>query len=561
MKVIIAALTVLGAAVALPPATTAQAAPAPCADTPFTATFDRELRARWPRNRFTAAVVDLRTGCEYVYRPDLRITTASVFKIEVLAGVLLRAQRERRPLTAREDALVRPMITESANPPTTTLFHELGGTAGFARLNGTFGLAETEAAPRIWGLTHTSARDQVHLLRQVLLGDGPLDGRSRATAWRYMGAVVPSQRWGMGEEVPAGFTVGLKNGFAGSHCCGWRINSAGVVVDRGGHGWAAAILTDGWPTEAAGREAMSFVARSVNGAMAAAGRPACPRTGAAARVLLGDGAAVGIDGARPRGHWVVTDAGAVRALDGAPHLGDMAAVRLNAPVVSMAATVGRRGYWLLGADGGVFSFGDARFRGSTGAMRLNAPVVSMAPTPTGGGYWLLGRDGGVFSFGDARFHGSIPGVAAGRCTGAPAVRIRATSTGRGYWILTADGAIHRFGDATALASPPSGWPVTEGALDMTNPDDTAQGDPPSRRWLPGARGVLAGNPAHGGVEMQERRLDPERQASAVTCRVCFQWVEVLPERVDETPMYVYYRCQGCEASFTIRRADIKGIET
>ena len=59
--------------------------------------------------------------------------------------------------------------------------------------------------------------------------------------------------------------------------------------------------------------------------------------------------------------------------------------------------------------------------------------------------------------------------------------------------------------------------------------------------------------------MQERRLDPERGASAVTCRVCFEWVEVLPERVDETPMYVYYRCQRCEASFTIRRADIKGI--
>ena len=59
--------------------------------------------------------------------------------------------------------------------------------------------------------------------------------------------------------------------------------------------------------------------------------------------------------------------------------------------------------------------------------------------------------------------------------------------------------------------------------------------------------------------MQERRLDPERTARAVTCRVCFRWVQVLPERLDETPMYVYYRCQHCEASFTIRRADVEAL--
>ena len=55
-------------------------------------------------------------------------------------------------------------------------------------------------------------------------------------------------------------------------------------------------------------------------------------------------------------------------------------------------TVG--GYWLVASDGGVFSFGDATFYGSTGALRLNAPIVGMAATPDGGGYWLVASDGG-----------------------------------------------------------------------------------------------------------------------------------------------------------------------
>ncbi|HET9075698.1 MAG TPA: hypothetical protein VFN68_02110 [Acidimicrobiales bacterium] len=70
----------------------------------------------------------------------------------------------------------------------------------------------------------------------------------------------------------------------------------------------------------------------------------------------------------------------------------------------------RPGYWFVAADGGVFSFG-APFFGSTGGLRLNQPVVGMAATPDGGGYWLVARDGGIFSFGDASFYGSTGNLA------------------------------------------------------------------------------------------------------------------------------------------------------
>ena len=67
-------------------------------------------------------------------------------------------------------------------------------------------------------------------------------------------------------------------------------------------------------------------------------------------------------------------------------------------------------YRLVASDGGIFSFGDAPFAGSTGAMRLNRPIVGMAATPSGHGYWLVASDGGIFSFGDAPFAGSTASV-------------------------------------------------------------------------------------------------------------------------------------------------------
>ena len=62
---------------------------------------------------------------------------------------------------------------------------------------------------------------------------------------------------------------------------------------------------------------------------------------------------------------------------------------------------------MVARDGGIFSFGTARFYGSTGAIRLNQPIVGMAASPTARGYWFVAADGGIFSFGDARFYGSL----------------------------------------------------------------------------------------------------------------------------------------------------------
>lgn len=44
----------------------------------------------------------------------------------------------------------------------------------------------------------------------------------------------------------------------------------------------------------------------------------------------------------------------------------------------MAPTATGQGYWLTATDGGVFTFGDGAFLGSTGNIRLNQPIVAVA---------------------------------------------------------------------------------------------------------------------------------------------------------------------------------------
>jgi beta-lactamase class A len=215
-------------------------------DDPFTAERLSSLERRFPAQSFTAYVYDTRSGCIFEMNPDARLRTASVFKVMVMAGTLLEAQNEGRPLSSWEMGQVTPMITESANSPVRALWSHFGGSPWFARQAQIFGLEATRPvgdAGGVWGTTTTSAEDQVELLRQVLLGEwGPLFPQYRDEAWRLMTSVVPSQTWGVTEGVPADWVVAQKNGFAG-HIA----NSVGFVQAPGSdEGYVIAVLSNGW---------------------------------------------------------------------------------------------------------------------------------------------------------------------------------------------------------------------------------------------------------------------------------------------------------------------------
>ena len=144
------------------------------------------------------------------------------------------------------------------------------------------------------------------------------------------------------------------------------------------------------------------------------------------------------------GYWLVASDGGIFTFGDVPFLGSTGGQPLNRPVVAMASTPTGAGYWLVASDGGIFAYGDAGFFGSTGAITLNQPIVAMAATPTGLGYWLVARDGGIFAFGDAAFHGSTGDIKLNQ----PIVTMAPTTSGDGYWLAAADGGMFSFGNAT-----------------------------------------------------------------------------------------------------------------
>lgn len=234
-----------------------------CRPDPFTQAHVSELEDRYPGKLITAHVYDTRTGCHYRLHHESRQRTASVFKVMVMAGTLLEAQDDGRAISEWEVRQLHPMITESANGPVRSLWYSFGASPWYRDQGRIFGLEDTTVRGddgSAWGLSTTSAADQVDLLRQVLLGEwGPLSGDSRAVAFDLMTDVVSTQTWGVTAGVPDGWTVAQKNGFAGI-----TINSVGWVDEPGASdGYVVAILSQGWPDHPSGISAVERVSRWV----------------------------------------------------------------------------------------------------------------------------------------------------------------------------------------------------------------------------------------------------------------------------------------------------------
>ncbi|MEV7872607.1 serine hydrolase [Streptomyces sp. NPDC088124] len=219
----------------------------------------------------SVALIDLKDGREADYgvgtgKALATYDTASIVKVNILVALLLQAQDEHRALTAVEKSRATKMIKVSDNESANALWRAIGKGDGLDAANRRLGMTGTTAGSGpLWGLTQSTAADQIALLSAVFGGDAtsPLTAASRAYVRSLMGGIEPGQDWGVSA---AGTVTGLKNGWLSRSATGlWDVNSIGrIVVD--GHSYLLAVLSRGSVSMEAG---ISLVEKAATTAVSA----------------------------------------------------------------------------------------------------------------------------------------------------------------------------------------------------------------------------------------------------------------------------------------------------
>lgn len=246
-------------------------------------TLARALRPVLPDGdtRLAVAVLDLDSAYQQItsYGEDATFDTASISKVNILAALLLQAQDEGRELTYPERLHAEDMIRASDNEAANVLWQAIGRAEGLDAANERLGLSSTQGGIS-WGLTQTTATDQVKLLRAVFAegrwappAPRGLTRASRASIGDLMDGITDDQDWGVSAARSPGSRWALKNGWLRRNTTDlWVINSVGQVTVHG-HRYLVSVLSDGNPTMESGISLVERAARAAIGAASTHARP------------------------------------------------------------------------------------------------------------------------------------------------------------------------------------------------------------------------------------------------------------------------------------------------
>jgi beta-lactamase class A len=180
---------------------------------------------------YSAAVLDLDTGRSTELGSSDSMTEASVIKIDFLETLLYQHQQSGQPLSSADEDNAEAMIEHSDNAAADRIWRSVGQNAGVQAYNSAAGLRSTVMDPTgYWGLSTTSAADQILLLRQLV--SGPiLNVASRGYALQLLNDVESDQRWGVSAAADPGAATANKNGWLNIDSDGglWAVNSVGIT--------------------------------------------------------------------------------------------------------------------------------------------------------------------------------------------------------------------------------------------------------------------------------------------------------------------------------------------
>jgi hypothetical protein len=232
-----------------------------------TTSFTTALAAAWRSylserpGSISVALYDRNSGQTVYVTKNTRAgwETASTVKLDILTDLLSKTGTSGK-LTSYQMSKARPMISVSDNSAATALWKVAGGTAGMNAFYRKLGMTSTSAGTDgYWGLTLTTALDQLRVLRAVAYPGPHLSANARATAAGLLDTVIPSQHWGLSAGVPSGVTVELKNGWL-PHGEGWVVNSL-ARVEGDGKDYVMAVYTRDSATERTGINTISGLSR------------------------------------------------------------------------------------------------------------------------------------------------------------------------------------------------------------------------------------------------------------------------------------------------------------
>ena len=177
--------------------------------------------------------------------------TASIVKVSILGALLQKTQSGETSLTQSDQYLATDMITQSSNDAATSILNNrLGGYAGLQPFFDSIGMSHSTVDTWAWGITQTTAADQVTLLKNIFYPSTFFTDDSRNYMQSLMGEVGEDQNWGISAGAEK---FAIKNGWLNNDDGTWTINSIGrVSSSTNADGYVIAVLTGNDESEQGG---------------------------------------------------------------------------------------------------------------------------------------------------------------------------------------------------------------------------------------------------------------------------------------------------------------------
>jgi beta-lactamase class A len=185
---------------------------------------------------------------------DRPVQSASVTKALLLVAYLRQPDVRSRPLRRDERHLLSPMVRWSNNRKAGAVATQLGP-ARVDRVARRGGMPGYHLVMPCWGCSLITAREQSRFFLHI---DALVPQLHRAYAMELLRTVVHTQRWGIAEVAPAGWTLYFKSGWGSGT---GLVDHQVALLQRGQERVSVAILTTVSGTHRDGKATLRGVAR------------------------------------------------------------------------------------------------------------------------------------------------------------------------------------------------------------------------------------------------------------------------------------------------------------